>query len=282
MAAAGGGGPTPFGYGQTPKIRFEVISEAWQLFSQQMATWVLACLVFVLAIIIPEGIMFGIMMASGVMGGLAGDHGGGAIIVLGMGVGMIVGGLLMAVVISVIMGGLYRMAIKQVRGEPIELKDVWSVTDVWMQLVIAGLITFAGAMVGSLACGVGAYVVIGLLMFMIPLIVDKKMTAMEAAKLSWDTLKQEWLMAAVLYFVLNFIGSIGGIVFGIGMLFTYPLVFLGVALTYRDFMLGGPGGQTVPTDPYAAGVPPGGYAPGGYTPGGYVPPQPPPPTDEQR
>ena len=278
MAAAGGGAPMPSGYGGPPKIRFEVISEAWQLFNQQMKTWVLAILIFVLAIFIPEAVMGVLMMVSGGMGAMLGNHGGSAIALLGMGLSMIVGGLLIAVVVAVVMGGLFRMAIKQVRGEPIELSDLWSVTDVWMQLVLAGLLMGVAILVGSLACGVGAYIVGGLLMFMIPLIVDKKMTAMEAATLSWNTLKPEWLMAAVLYFVINFVAGIGGVLFGIGMLFTYPLLFLGIALTYRDFMLGG-GGNAVPADPYAAPVAPGGYAPGGYTPGGYSPPT---STDEQR
>lgn len=289
MAATGGGAPMSSGYGQPPKIRFEVISEAWQLFTQQMKTWVIAMVIFVVVMMVPGMVMGVVMVGSGVLGSAMGDHGGGVVALLGLGVGMVVGGLLLAVVATLLMGGLYRMAIKQIRGEPIELSDLWSITDVWMNLVGAGLLIGAAMVVGAMACIVPMYIVGGLLMLTIPLIVDKKMGVMEAATLSWNTLKQEWLMAAVLYFVLNFVAGLGAMALYIGMLFTYPLLFLGTALVYRDFILGGAGGTAVPADPYAVGVTPGGYAPGGFVPGGYNPggyspdppatPQPLPPTE---
>ena len=37
-----GGG---MGYAPRPRIRFEVIGEAWQLFQQQMGTWIVAALI---------------------------------------------------------------------------------------------------------------------------------------------------------------------------------------------------------------------------------------------
>ncbi len=53
MAATGGGAPMYSGYGQPPKIRLEVIGEAWQLFTQQMSTWVLAMFLMFVILLVP-------------------------------------------------------------------------------------------------------------------------------------------------------------------------------------------------------------------------------------
>ena len=261
-AATGGGAPMSPGYGQPPKIRFEVISEAWQLFTQQMSTWIISMLIMFVVMMIP-GIVMGIGMVTAMgLGGLAGNRGGGVIFGLGTMLVMFVGMVLMIVLAFILMGGMYRMAIKQIRGEPIQVSDLWSVTDVIGQLALGGLLVGLSCAVAAFACFLPAYIVGGLLMLTIPLIVDKKMSAIEAMTRSWNALKGEWLMAAVLYFVLNFIAGIGAIAIYIGMLFTYPLLFLGTALVYRDFILGG--GGPPPDSPYPVGVTPGGYAPSPY------------------
>jgi hypothetical protein len=286
MATAGGGPPMYSGYGQPPKIRFEVISEAWQLFTQQMKTWVLAVLVMIVIMMIPGFIMgFGMVAAMG-LGAAAGERGGAAIFGLGTMAVMFVGMLVMIVLAFIMMGGLYRMAIKQVRGEPIQLSDLWSVTDVLPQLALGGLLMGLSMGIASLACYLPMFIVGGLLMLTIPLIVDQKMPAIEAMTRSWNTLKQEWLMAAVLYFVLNFVAGIGAIALYVGMLFTYPLLFLGTALVYRDFILGGSGGgpQLGYPTPYPTNVTPGANPPDLYAPQPQPQPQPlpQPPPDEQR
>lgn len=270
----GWGAPMSSGYGQPPKIRFEVIGEAWQLFTQQMSTWVIAVLIMFVAMMVPGIVMVIGIVGSGMLGGLAGNRAGGAVFGLGMMLMMFVGILLIAVITAVMMGGMYRMAIKQIRGEPIQISDLWSVTDVLMNLIGAGLLIGIAMGVAAMACVLPMYIVGGLLMLTIPLIVDKKLGIMEAATLSWNTLKGEWLMAAVLFFVLNFIAGIGAIAIYIGMLFTYPIMFLGTALVYRDFILG--------SSPSTGGGYPVGVTPGGYPPDLYAAQQPPPPADEQR
>ncbi len=252
------------GYGQAPKIRFEVIGEAWQLFTQQMGTWVMAVLLMFVVLMVPAAVMFfsmfGMLMAS-----LAGGRNGAPIFGVGMMLGFPVAIMLLMVLAFVLMGGLYRMAIKQVRGEPIQLSDVWSVTDVLVNLLGGGLLVAFATMVGAVLCYLPALIVGGLLMLTIPLIVDQKMSPIEAATRSWNALKSEWLMAGVLFFVLSFIGGLGAIAVYIGMLFTYPIFILGVALVYRDFILG-PGGPPPPGSgsPYPVGVTPGSYPPAPY------------------
>lgn len=275
-ATAGGGAPMHSGYGQPPKIHFEVISEAWQLFTQQMGTWVMAILVMVVVMFIP-GLLVGFGVAGSIgLGGMAGERGGGVIFGLGSMLFLFLGILLTMVLAFIMMGGLYRMAIKQVRGEPIQVSDLWSVTDVLGQLALGGLLVGLATGLAAVACYLPAFIVGGLLMLTIPLIVDQKMSAIDAMTRSWNTLKQEWLMAAILFFVLNFLAGLGAIVFTIGILFTYPLLFLGTALVYRDFILGsGAGGPRLGGPvPYPTGV-----TPGAYPPDLYAAQQPPPPEE---
>ncbi len=276
MAASMGGGPPYSGYGQQPKIRFEIIGEAWQLFTQQMGTWVMGILVMFAGIIIPTIFVTIGLMGSGLLASGTRSEAGQATAGIGMLLVMVLGMLLMGAIVFLIMGGLFRMAVKQVRGLPIQVSDVWSVTDVFWKLVGAGFLMGLAVSVSALFCYLPAFIVGGLLMLTIPLIVDQKMGVMDAMTRSWNTLKQEWLMAAVLYFVLSLIGSAGIILVYIGMLFTYPLFFLGTALVYRDFILGGGGGNLPPQPGYPAGVTPGGYPPTLYA------SQPPPPPSELR
>ena len=260
MAATGGGAPMYSGYGQPPKVRFEVIAEAWQLFTQQMGTWIMAVVIMVGIMMVPIVVMmFAVILP--IMAAASGNHDAGAAMGIGMLLIMGVGMIVVAAVSIVLMAGMFRMAIKQVRGEPIQISDLWSATDVFWNLLggmfLVGLATAAGSML----CYLPGLVVAGLFMLSIPLIVDQKLGPIEAMSRSWNLLKQEWLMAGLLYLVLTCIMGLGGMVV-VGILFTYPLFFLGIALVYRDFVLGT--GVPAPGAPYPYGVAPGAYPPAPY------------------
>ncbi len=217
------------------------------------------------------------LVATGLMAGSAGNHAGGALFGLGT-MAVILGGTFVIMLVAVVlMGGLFRMAIKQLRGEPIHVSDLWSVTDVIWKLVGAAFLIGLAVSVSTLACYLPAFIVGGLLMLTIPLIVDQKMGVIEAMSRSWNALKQDWLMAAVLYFLLNIIGTLGVVAIYIGMLFTYPIFILGTALVYRDFILGGSIPPPSGPQPYGSSPYPTNVTPGAYPPEMYAPQQPPPP-----
>jgi len=129
-------------------------------------------------------------------------------------------------------------------------------------LLIGSLLNGLAVAIGSVFCYIPGLVLGGLLMFTIPLIVDRRMDGIEAMKLSFNTLKGDALMATLFYLVVSIVGGLGGIACGIGALFTWPLFFLSISLLYRDYFMGPPTAYpdvTVP--PPSEPMPPPGAAP---------------------
>ena len=187
-------------------------------------------------------------------------------------------GLVGMILVTVLMGGLYRMAIKQVRGETISFNDVLSAKDVAGPLVLASIIVSLFTMAGGIACGVGSLVVGAVLMFTIPLVVDQRLPAMDAVRQSYEMLKQDWLMATGFYLLAALIGELGFVACGVGILATFPIFILSIAITYRNYMTGGMQPAMPGAGPMVPGVytppPSGGYMPptvGTPAPGGYAP-----------
>lgn len=284
MAAYGGPPPntpvspeTPGYYTPRPQISFEVISEAFNLVKLQMGAWVgatfLCGVVLVIAYIVGISVMVGSMFITG--GGRGqGNEGVGLLVQLVMQFGF---GAIFTTLIMLMMGGMMRMALKQVRGETIGIGDLFSVTDVLVPLIGTAILMSVIGTVGTMMCFVPGFIAYGLMMFALPLVVDQRLGPIEAISQSFNMLKKDWLMATLFYFVASIVGSLGFFACGFGALFTYPIFFLAIVLTYRNYMTGG-APPTVPgTYPP---VVPGGYMPqtgvtpvqGGYTPGvGYTP-----------
>jgi uncharacterized membrane protein len=89
-------------------------------------------------------------------------------------------------------------------------------------------------MVAAIFCVLPCYVVSGLLMLTTPLIVEKRLGAVDAMKQSWAALQPDWLTATLFMFVLPLLSSLGAFACGVGLLFTMPLLFLGQAVVYAD------------------------------------------------
>lgn len=268
MAQPGGnypGAPQPWATG--PKVRFEVIGEAWQLFQKQMGVWIAAELIFVLIMVGCEILSFSGGMFSAMLG-----KGGGGLLMLFELVLMFV----MMVVEWFFMAGLMRLAIKQVRGETIEFKDMFAVLDVLPTIIGAAILVGLASLAGYLCLIIPGLIIASLLVLTYPLIIDQRLGVTEAMSRSWNALKGEWLMATLFVFVIGLLAEAGAIACGVGVLFTIPLAFLSVALMYRDFFLN----TANPASPYGTYpvAPTGGYTPPLYgsdvpqPPGGYATP----------
>jgi hypothetical protein len=271
MAVPGGPPPGyPGGYAPQPRVRFDAIGEAWQLFTQQMGVWIGAMLVMAGSIIVLYALMLVVLFATAGMQPQNSPQqpSGGSILLMFGGMGVL--GLGGWVLIHFLLGGMFKMALKQIRGEMISVGDVFSETGTLPTLLIASILCGLAYFAGALLCILPGYVVQGLLMLTMPIIVDQKIGATEAMTQSWNALKNDWLVATFFLILLSLAASLGAFACGIGIVFSAPLYFLTLAIVYRDYFLTGyqPGGYSAyPAYP--------GY-PGGEQ-GGYTPPPPPPP-----
>src|SRR5262249_54296184 len=106
------------------------------------------------------------------------------------------------VVAGFFLGGLIRMAGNQLRGRAPQVEDLFSITDVWLDVLMASLLYAAATFVGFLLCAIPGLIVAGLLMFTIPLVVESRLPATAAVMQSWNALKSQWLAATAFHLVL--------------------------------------------------------------------------------
>jgi uncharacterized membrane protein len=191
-----------------PIIRFDVINQAWQLLQRQMGQWVLLTLVYLLVV----GAAYALLTFVPV-----------------------IGPVVYSLLAMVLAGGLYKAALKGIRGEGIVVSDLFDVGNIAVPLIVAGVLIGLGAGAAAILLVLPAFVVAGLWMFDVPLIVDKQMDGLTAMRESWNALRGQWFMAAVFYLVITLIAGVGAVACGLGVLFTLPIAVLSIALLYRDF-----------------------------------------------
>lgn len=227
----------PYPVPQQPKIRFEAISDAWHFFAAEWQTWVVSMLI---GLLVMAGIPAVFALASILPSALS-DREPGPELIVGLILVMVFCSLLLG---AWIMAGWYKMASNQVRGIPISIADTFSQAHLIPKMLGVYILYSLGMTVGILGCYVGAFVVGGLLMLAMPLAVDQPLGVFECLSRSFEKLKKDWLLASLFYLVVYVLAGLGAYVCCVGLLVTYPLMFLSIAVVYRDVFLTPPPGQT--------------------------------------
>ena len=229
-----------------PGVRWEWISEAWNLFTKQWSVWVLMMLVMFLAtlaiylvVYLP---LFGVLMAMTPSFPRDGEIPTAPVFPVGLLILFPVIFLAITCVMSWLMGGLYHTAFKQVRGEQIRVGDLFSGKKYFVRILGAGLLIGIAYSIGLFLLFIPALIVAGLTFLTVPMIVEGGKGTIDAIKESIKITKSDWIMFTLFAIALGFIAGAGGIACGVGALATWPLLFLGHALAYRD-CVGMPGAQ---------------------------------------
>ena len=280
-----GGYPGGYGGGYAPptgRVDFAWLGQAWALFSAQAGIWIGATLLFFLISTvlwllwaIPSGTLATLQQAyqailhpaayraptQNPLTGFAQSH---IFAVLAGGYN------------AVFFGGFYRMALRQRRGEPISPLGLFSAFPQVMPLFMVGIVAPAVmGLVGGLCAwllhlflpltasvsivnavfGLPDIVLEALLMFAPLLVVDTGADAADALLGSIRLLKGQWLIGVLFYFVAALIGGLGFLACGIGMIATYPLFLISVAVGYLALTQQPPPPAAYPPYPSAAPAP---------------------------
>ena len=137
------------------------------------------------------------------------------------------------------------MAVRQVRGETIEVGSIFQGMRNWVQMLVFGILFFLCTMLGALACCIGMFAVYGLLMPGYAMVADGE-SGTNAISRSLDGMKADWLNASMFAFVFYLILLFGSLLTCfLGAFIFYPMMFIISALAYRDMIgmpsSGGPG-----------------------------------------
>ncbi len=253
-------------------VRWEWISQGWEMYSKQMGNWLLISLIVFLISMIPIGPFYAYLIVSLGIGSNS-DPQDVMRAIQASGVNIIatfILSVMTALIQAFSYSGYYYVAMKQLRGEQFSVGDFFAgMKNIVQVLIVTGILAAAQFVVGLIFC-IGSILslvisvaAMGLLLFTYPLIVDRNMGAIDAVKASLDVTKQNPVMFILFGIVAHLVGGIGIVVCCIGVIFTAPLLITTVSCAYRDCF-----GSPSNFDAYAPPPPPN------Y--GGYDPPPPPP------
>ena len=301
---------TPMGGGgyyapqQQPQIDFNWISTAWNLFKDNVGTWIgvtfvislLNILIYV-GLAVPTGYWSAVMAQAHThqtTSPLTSMYGSSPLMfmyqtLIGLGLSMST---------YFFSGCMYRLALRQMNGELVGFGDFFDIADVAAPLLGTSAIMAVIALVGSWMFCIPSFFFNGLLMFAPAIVADRRAGATGAISMSFDMLKSNWLMAALFHIVVSLMSALGVLLCCVGAYVTFPLMYLSIAVGYAAFS-GGAGFYTSYGQPSPGyGQPGPGYgqpAPGNWPPppsqgmppqqppygGGYGQTPPPPPYGQQ-
>lgn len=219
------------------------INEAWETIKPNLATWIGVALVYLL-----------IVGALNFVQGMLQTHDGQGIPRQNP---FSLFFLFLASAASLFLSaGLFKVALTQLRTGRAEFGELFNIFDVAAPLFIAAVLTTLVTSLGFVLCVIpGVIASLGLSMIN-PLIIDQKVDAIVAMKRSWEVCKDHLSSLFVLGLVLSLIVTVSLCFCGLGVLITLPLLYMTMAIVYRDLFMGGSFGVAAsmpdfPTPPIA-------------------------------
>ena len=208
-----------------PTIRFDIIGQAFQMVFADLGTWALASLCVIVVVGAVSAVVYlialGVLMKAGLFGMLAAQ---GAL-------GFVVGSL-----VNLMMANMYRMVILSLQGQKPMVSEMFKFDSNTTNILIGSFIVGFAVAIGEMFCYIPGLVIGGLTMFTLPILVDRKLDAMAAITLSIETLKKDWLLAALFYLVISICAGLGAIACVIGVILTLAVLPFGVSMLYRDYL----------------------------------------------
>jgi uncharacterized membrane protein len=215
-----------------PMVRFSVIKEAWRLYKQHAMVWSVAVLLMMAA----SGVVNGALHAMFYRGEPLGP-GGFRLFLPATGAVRFIASTMVS---GFFLGGMIRMASRQIRGSAPRLEDLFSITDCWFDLLLVSFLIGVATSIGFALFVLPGMIISGVLMLAIPLVSEGRLPATGAMIQSWHALKSQWLTAAVFHWVLIILAVAGILLCFFGVLVTGPLYSLSVAILYQNFFGWGP------------------------------------------
>lgn len=228
-----------------PRVNYGWISESWRFFGQAAGIWIVAVLLYVILINVIAAIVRTVFPNPAYVPPLFGRPGVTYGSYIGYGTnspfsptGQVVNLLLSWLVGSFQSASLYRLAVKQVRGQAVSFADMVGGGPVFAGMLIYSILYSLTLILGSVVLCVGSFVAAGLLLPGYALVADGA-KAGDAYSRSLDAMKGNWPSAALFMLVFIALAVASAVPCGLGLFVTIPMAHLVSALAYRD-MIGMP------------------------------------------
>lgn len=220
-------------------VDLSAISEGWQLVSSQLGVWIGAVLVaYVIQLAVGQVIglvLRPLMPMPQTVINPQNPFGSMTSTWVGMLPFIGISSLLQIPVTAFFYGGITIMGLNQLRRGTINFGDLFSAGPYIVPLMIATLLFQIGTWLGSIALCVGAFIIAGLLMFTIPLVVDRKLGPIEALSQSFSTLQGQLFSSFLVMLVLFILQMVGFLLCCVGVLVTAPVAAATIIVLYNRF-----------------------------------------------
>ena len=201
---------------------FDTFGRAWTILKPHLSTWAVAYAFYLFVVLLSN--MFDKLWEKSLHPNLAID------LLL-----TFFGYCISSFAVNYVMCGLYRMGINHVKhGQP-DLNDLFSVHDVLPAVFLSAILVPIAIVFGLVCCIVPGILIAGVTLFVLPLIVDRRMDFFKAVGPSYTALSPD-ILAASFFVVRLVIFTLAGVLAcGVGLLVTGPLGILATALLYREY-----------------------------------------------
>lgn len=137
----------------------------------------------------------------------------------------------------VLLGGLDYMFIRRIRGEEVQIGDLFAgFNRALINLTMAGLVKWLLITIGLILCVLpGIYLAVGYV-FALPLAIDKEMEFWTAMEVSRRVVHQHWWSTFALVIVLALVSFAGFLVCGVGEIVTIPIASAALMYVYEDLL----------------------------------------------
>src|SRR6202158_1911067 len=135
----------------------------------------------------------------------------------------------------VALGGLDYMFIRRIRGEAVQIGDVFAGFNLaFLHLTLAGLVKWLLTSLGFALCTLSAIYLGCGYVFALPLVIDKKMEFWPAMEVSRRVVHRQWWSIFTLVIVSGLIACAGLLVCIVGALVTVPVASASLMYAYED------------------------------------------------
>ena len=135
----------------------------------------------------------------------------------------------------VLMGGLDYMFLRCIRGEQVQIGDVFAGFNLaFLNLTMAGLVKWLLTTIGLILCIVPGIYLAVCYVFALPLVIDKKMEFWTAMEVSRQVVHAQWWSVFALIIVLVLVVLAGFLLCVIGALIAIPVATAALMYVYED------------------------------------------------
>lgn len=152
----------------------------------------------------------------------------------------IVGGVTAGLLTGPMMVGYMRMIKREDEGHKAEIADVFKGFDDFVPALLAVLLSSIIVGIGFMLCFIPGLLIMALVPTAAYLVAVGEQDGVNAIKRAFEAVKSNLLSAFFCALVLGIVGSIGGLLCGVGMILTLPIAFIGSYHMAKQLTDGGP------------------------------------------